>query len=302
MSHPLTYEAICRETLDRLMKPHQRALVDDPEFISNAFDPADAAAQSLTPGGMVNLLMGEALSSLAMIAPFLRPGSRILEVGGGVGMAYAVLRSQGFDIVSLEPGSEGFGNRHQAGLRLLDMLGIDAGGWLKTGIEDFSPAGSSVDLVFSYFVLEHIPKLDQAFHAMAGLLAPDGRMIHRCPNYTIPFEPHLNIPLVPFMPEWTSWLYPRLRHRGIWQGLRFTTTGIIKKLCRRHGLVPIFRKGMTAWAFERVLTDPVFSSRKQGFVKLARLLHAAGMLNLLRRLPPMLDTPMEFMARKKSRN
>jgi hypothetical protein len=56
---------------------------------------------------------------------------------------------------------------------------------------------------------------------------------------------------------------------------------------------------MTAWAFERVLSDPVFAARKKGFIKLAKLLKKTGLLKLIRScLPPFFNTPMQLTARK----
>jgi len=281
-----------------LMGQMETILIQDPVFTAHAFDPSEIERLQLSPKEIIGLLMGEAKSTLAMIQPYLRPGMRLLEVGGGVGIVYALLRARGFDIVSLEPGSEGFGDRHQAGLRVLELLGIDPGCWLRTGIEDFEPTGTSFDLVFSYFVLEHVPDLDRAFQIMAGVLSPDGVMVHQCPNYTVPFEPHYNVPLVPFKPEWTAAFFPALRRGSVWRDLRFTTVTGIKRLCARNGLRPVFRKGMSATAFKRVLADPVFRRRKPGFVKTARLLRATGMLKMLEHLPPMLDTPMQFTGTK----
>ncbi len=287
-----------QKALSALLNQHVNALICDREFMGHAFDSSETGCRPMPPKEKLAILIGEAEKTLIMIAPHLRPGMRLLEVGGGVGLVYALLRSCGFDVVSLEPGADGFGDRHRAGLRLLERLGVDSGGWLKTGIEDFPSSIPPFDLVFSYYVLEHVPNLGRAFQVMAGALSPDGLMVHQCPNYTIPFEPHYNIPLIPFKPEWTQALSPGLRHKGLWRGLRFTTVECITRLCARHGLRPVFRKGMIAGAFERVLDDPLFGARKQGFVKIARLLKVTGILTTLRRLPPVLDTPMEFTARK----
>lgn len=281
-----------------LMNRLENTLIHDQEFMNHAFDPSETDYRPMPPKERLALLMGEAEKTLVMIAPYLRPGMRLLEVGGGVGLVYAVLRSRGFDVVSLEPGADGFGDRHRAGLRLLELLEIDSNEWLRMGIEDLPSATQPFDLVFSYFVLEHVVDLDRAFQVMAGALGPDALMVHQCPNYIVPFEPHYNIPLFPFKPEWTQVFLPGLRHKRLWQGLRFTTVGCITRLCARNRLRPVFRKGMIAGAFARVLDDPLFRARKQGFVKIARLLRGTGMLKVLRRLPPVLNTPMEFTARK----
>jgi hypothetical protein len=131
------------------------------------------------------------------------------------------------------------------------------------------------------------------------MLSTSGLMIHCCPNYTVPFEPHYNLPLIPVCPAYTAFLRPGLRARGLWQGLNFITVKRVARLCARHGLQAEFAKGMSARAFERILADPLFSSRKQGFAGLAAMLQKTGLLRLLRILPPSLDTPMQFTAKKK---
>lgn len=287
-----------RNALNELLAGKKDALISNPEFTDHAFDASEKMANT-TEEDKFALLMGEAEKTLQMIEPYLGDRTRLMEIGGGVGLVYALLRSKGYDIVSLEPGANGFGDRHRAGLHLMNTLGIDPGGWIKTGIEDFTPTQPAFDLIFSYFTLEHLPDLEKAFQVMERALHNQGLMIHCCPNYNIPFEPHYNIPLIPVKPEWTASIFPGLKNKGLWQGLNFTTTQQISRLCGHHGLRPVFCRGMTAWAFERVLSDPIFAARKKGFIKPARLLKKLGLLKVIRYcLPPSFDTPMQFTARK----
>ena len=95
----------------------QDELIQDSEFMNHAF--SQEGAFHPTNREKLDLLIGEAEQTLLMIVPYLKPGMRILEIGGGVGLVYALLRSRGFDIISLEPGSAGFGDRHRAGFRLM---------------------------------------------------------------------------------------------------------------------------------------------------------------------------------------
>lgn len=280
-------------------------LLADPHFAELAFDPAAAPLLPSAPDQRLALLEGEAAQTLAMIEPALaaladrdsarRP--RLLEIGGGVGLVHAELHRRGWEIVSLEPGGGGFGDRHRAGRRLLDHLGLDPGGWLAADIEHFT-ARRPFELIFSHFVLEHLAAPERAFQVMAGLLAPGGRMIHRCPNYAVPYEPHYNLPLLPFYPRLTARLKPALRRHPLWRGLNFITAGQVAALCARHGLTPTFRPGLAAEAFERLLADPLFAARRPGLARPAALLQKSGLLALLGRLPPAWATPMEFTAVK----
>ncbi|MGD9974022.1 MAG: class I SAM-dependent methyltransferase [Desulfatirhabdiaceae bacterium] len=286
-----------RHELDTLIGEKKYTLLNRTGFVENAFDPASGNRKSVSPSFIFDMLMGDAAKTLQMMAPFLRTGIRMLEIGGGVGLSYSLLRSKGFDIVSLEPGAIGYGDRHGAGLDMMELLGIDSRGWIKSGIENFS-TDSPFDLIFSYFVLEHVSDLERAFLAMHNLLGPNGIMIHRCPNYAVPYETHFNIPLVPFFPKSTVLLFPKLGNSDLWKGLQFTTVRNIGSLCKRYGFKPTFQRGMTAWAFEQVLTDPLFAARKQRFLPIARVLRATGLLNAIKHLPATLDVAMEFTAEK----
>jgi 2-polyprenyl-3-methyl-5-hydroxy-6-metoxy-1,4-benzoquinol methylase len=281
-----------------LVSDYREKIVNDQVFSGNAFNMALSKEKTLDKHEQFDLLLGEAEQAVSMIEPYLRPGIRVLEIGGGVALVYALLRSQGVHITSLEPGGDEFGDRHRAGLQLLNHLGVDADGWLKMKVEDFNDEDKPFDLIFSYFVLEHVGDLERAFEVMAKMLTPAGVMIHRCPNYNIPFEPHYNIPLVPFKPRWTALFRPGLQGKSLWVNLQFTTTASIKRLCDRYMLKVDFRRGMSLWAFERVLSDPVFAARRKKFVVLAKFLRLTGLLAILHRLPPGMDTPMEFTAYK----
>jgi hypothetical protein len=138
--------------------------------------------------------------------------------------------------------------------------------------------------------------LDADFSGMASVLAPGGRMLHLCPNYAVPYEPHFGIPLVPFFPGWTKFLFPRAISRGpaVWHSLNFVTSGRLRSLARRHGLGIELRRGVMHDYLLRLDEDPIFSRRQGGgFVRgLSGFLKASGLRPLLRRLPPGLATPM----------
>ena len=266
-------------------------LVYDQCFMNNAFETKDNVGEY----DKLDLLIGEAKKTVEMIKPYLKANMRLLEIGGGAGFTYTFLRSQGYDVTSIEPGSDGFGDRYKAGLRLCELLGIDSSGWHKSMIENFN-GNNEFDLIFSFYVLEHVESLELAFKAMVRHLKPDGIMVHTCPNYNIPFEPHYNILLFPLKPEWSTLFYPSLRDKGLWQGLNFTTLGRIKKICKNNNLRLTFSKAMTANYLMRVIEDPVFRERKKMFYKLAMVFKKIGLMYLISKLPPAVNTPMEFIA------
>lgn len=72
-----------KNNLNGLLDGRKETLTDDPEFMSHAFDPAAFRSHCLSPGDRLETLMAEAEKTLRMIEPYLCPGVRILEIGGG---------------------------------------------------------------------------------------------------------------------------------------------------------------------------------------------------------------------------
>lgn len=239
----------------------------------------------------------EAGVGLELVVPLLRPGMRVLEVGCGIGLLASFLRQSGVDITGLEPGASGFGFMPEIGSAILRSLPDRVSTqWLSIGAEQLDPAThGQFDLIYSTNVLEHIPDLEGAVRGMAGVLAPEGTMVHLCPNYTVPYEPHFGIPLVPFVPRATAFLYRETVKRlpGIWEELNFITAFRVKRLARSNGLSVSFDRGLLAAAMRRFDQDPLFRERQGGLAgKVQSTARALGLLGLLEKLPAEFASPM----------
>jgi hypothetical protein len=127
---------------------------------------------------------------------------------------------------------------------------------------------------------------------MASVLAPGGIMLHTCPNYRVPYEPHYGVPLVPFRPQATATLRPRLKDDPLWQSLNFVTAGDLRRFARRHGLAVEFQRGVLADVIARLATDEAFARRQGWAGRAARGLARAKVLGLVNRIPPTWLTPM----------
>lgn len=239
----------------------------------------------------------EAGVGLELVVPLLRPGMRVLEVGCGIGLLASFLRQSGVDITGLEPGASGFGFMPEIGSAILrhlpDTLRAE---WLGIGAGQLDPARhGQFDLIYSTNVLEHIPDLAGAFRGMASVLAPGGTMVHLCPNYAVPYEPHFGIPLVPFLPRATAFLYRETIKKlpGIWEELNFITASRVKRLARTNRLSISFDRGVLAAAMRRFDQDPLFRERQGGLAgKVQSTARALGLLGLLEKLPAGLASPM----------
>lgn len=220
---------------------------------------------------------------------------RVLEIGAGSGLLASVLRARGVDVVAIEPVGEGFAFTDAVQAELASILGMRAVAPLRAPAEALNPdPHGRFDLIFSINVLEHMRPLHPNLDGMARVLAPGGVMIHTCPNYTFPYEPHYRMPLLPGAPALTPYLgKPRLRHEPLWRSLNFITAGDVKRFAGRHGLSAKLAAGKLAEAIERTQSDLAFASRHRGAPAVAiAMVRKLGLTPLLRRLPAEWVTPM----------
>ena len=253
---------------------------------------------------VVKTCVAEVAVGLALVDGFLAPGRRILEVGAGIGLLAYILKRRGLDIVALEPGANGFGDSALIGAALRDFLGDHDLVVIDREASGLDPQIDGVfDLIFSVNVLEHIPDLKENIAGMRDVLAAQGVMIHTCPNYNVPYEPHYALPLVPAFPQAVTWARPELRQDELWKSLNFITSGKVHLIARAMGLDVHFRRAVLYDTLKRIESDPVFSQRHPGlFLTIYRLLDRTGLLGLLRILPPGLATPMIFSLTRSSRS
>lgn len=266
---------------------------------------AVAARAKLEPDYVTRLLAiyaNEAKVGLRLVAPHLRPGLRLLEVGSGIGMLLHFLSQEGVEIVGIEPGASGFGFMPAMQAEIARLCQTSAR-CLPIGAEALqAEAHGSYDLIISTNVLEHIPDLAGAFAGMSRVLASGGKMIHACPNYRIPYEPHYAIPLIPFLPRQTARLFPRVKvlHPGLWDELNFITASDVKRLCAANGLEVRFERGLLAASLKRLAVDAEFRARQGAFGQVVgRIIALLHLHPLIERLPGEWATPMVFTAQKR---
>jgi SAM-dependent methyltransferase len=230
-----------------------------------------------------------ALRLLARPELALAPGDRVLEIGAGAGLTAAILARAGLGGVAIEPMIDGFDLfahlRAELLARAPGLPPLD-----RRAAAELDPARDGVfDVIFSINVLEHCRPLGPSLDAIAAVLAPGGRMLHACPNYRVPYEPHLGRPLVPFAPRLTARLAPSVARHPMWPTLNFITAGDLARFARRAGLHCHLVPGVLADAVARLTRDPAFA-RRQGWA--GRAARVALRTGLLARVPPAWQTPM----------
>jgi len=243
----------------------------------------------------VSMAMAEAAQTLRVVDGATIPDDgRVLEVGAGLGLTSAFLSLSGFDVTALEPSGSGFEEHEQFAPVLRKMLGSDHH-TLDVGAEFLTPAANgSFALIFSNNVIEHVDDVGAVIAALAGVLDPSGVMIHSCPNYSVPFEPHFGIPLVPIRPALTARLLPgSVRDSGLWKSLNFVRARDLDRIASENNLGITFRRGLLAVSLDRLANDAEFRSRHALLGRIGRILSAVGVTAAVRRLPPRFATPMD---------
>lgn len=245
--------------------------------------------------------IGEVPIGLDLVTRVPILGRRVLEVGAGIGALSVFLHRIGVDVTALEPGANGFDANAKLGEALRVWVGAADLKVLDLEVGQLEPARhGTFDVVFSTNVLEHIPDLDDAFRAMASVLSPQGVMLHLCPNYGVPYEPHFGIPLIPGAPRRTEVLARGLAQNTVWRSLNFVTTGAIRRYAAKWGLEVRFEGGLMARAFTRLEGDETYRDRHPPYVRaFSRILRGTGLLRLVAALPPALATPMLFECRRR---
>jgi SAM-dependent methyltransferase len=240
--------------------------------------------------------IGEARASYAVILPRLNREDRVLEIGAGMGLVARELAGQGFKITALEPCGLGFDLFHHVRSEVAQRFGYNGLNWLTISVDELEPGTHGpFDFIFSWHVLEHVPNLRSAISSMGGVKADGGQMLHICPNYRIPYDPHIGVPTLPFAPKVTSLMFNRRvsQKRDVWRSLNFVTAGRVRRICRDLGLSVKFERGAMDDAFRRMEQDPVFAARHNNF--LIRNITAAR--RLLDRIGPAWQSPMTVCIR-----
>ena len=287
----------------QFVKTHEKAWLADPEargHLEGLLPRVTFPANQHRASCVLRDLSEDAAYTIDLIDGHFDPSSRLLEVGGGVGLAHAWLKSENLDITSLEPALVGHGPYFQLGKRILELCGLDSSGWVGLEARQAAQLGRQFDLIFSYNVLEHIKEIDESIGALAKCLSDRGIMRHGCPNYAVPYEPHFGIPLIPFAPRVTEKFFDVSKEPELWTGVNFLTAFGVRKAGRKIGLMTQFDNGVLHSAFCRFDHDETFGNRHPLLRTTYRMLKATGLIAALRFAPATLVTPMKFTMRKSS--
>ena len=238
----------------------------------------------------------EAEYGIKLLSSHNLEGKRILEIGSGAGILTSWMLKNEVDIVGIEPSAIGYTFHKDIFSAIWDYFQLPTDRIYDLSAEQLDPTVlGKFQFIFSVNVMEHIPKenLELVFEKMKSVMSKDGMMLHHCPNYVVPFEPHYGIPLVPFFPHVTGKMRGVYKE-GVWQSLNFITLPQVKKIANRLELKIDFKKAVMKETFTRLESDAQFASRHPALVKVYKILKATGVISLLGLIPPSLCTPMTF--------
>jgi len=243
------------------------------------------------------------LSRIARILNGLQRGTEeVLEIGAGSFLLSAYIASKGIKVTALEPLSKDF--------NWFAKLQNDVLGFCRehnivfertTALAEDFVAPEKFDLIFSVHVLEHMRDPIRALDNMYQSLRPNGQIVTVCPNYDVPFEPHLGIFLIGRSKALNARLYPVAvaRKQDVWDALTFVRCSQLKRHLSRRRASFSFTRTMLRDSFLRLGEDEMFWQRMPKAIRwLYRVLRSAHLIGLLPLVPARFQTPMELVIRR----
>lgn len=287
--NPAEESSLLRAELSAFLDEVDRAAVVDRIVEQTGADAVDVRRR-------LDTYLNEAFVGLELIAPHLSGTVDILEIGAGVGALSMFLSGQGYRVVAVEPVGTGFDFVGHARRALSSEWNSEPPTLLPIDAAELGSADGDFDLAFSVHVLEHVASAADVIAAVQQRVRSSGVSIHLCPNYSVPYEPHFGVPLVPIRPAFTRHLLPqRISESDLWSSLNFITARHVSRLAREIGVDVVFERGVMASAADRVGTDDAFRQRQGLAGRVAAWVVGRSLgRTLLGAWPPRLATPMKF--------
>ncbi len=246
----------------------------------------------------LKMYLTEAQFFAKVVAPDLSrlsPGSQIIEIGSGIGLLALFLSSKGFAVTAFEPQSSGFNQMNEMRREIVaNWKPVSPTVEFREALLDESTKlNKRADYIFAINVIEHVPNFVGLI--ANGIRAKTDDAIFRlvCPNYTIPYEPHFNIPII-FSKKITKFIFQKKissssipNSEEFWNDLSWPTQRGLKKSLKSIGWEVTFSRDATNEYLKRALSDSAFIDRKGKVV--GRLFKLISLLaKVVRFVPPAL--------------
>jgi SAM-dependent methyltransferase len=124
-------------------------------------------------------------------------GKQLLEVGSGIGDFIVTCRRRGIPGIGVEPFDPGCGDLKAISRRFLEFFGMGEGVIVEARGEALPFPPARFDVVFSYYVFEHVQDPARVLAEAIRVLKPGGLLLFVFPNYGSLWEGHYGVPWLP---------------------------------------------------------------------------------------------------------
>ena len=223
----------------------------------------------------------------------LDSNANVLEVGCGSGILLSMFAEEfsEHNFSGIEPFGDGF-----SGLKELNSAVRQMG--VKLNIEGYEQyqAQSKYDFIYCVNVFEHVDDWRHFLSWAVNNLKEGGEFFVLCPNYGFPYEPHFKIPKI-FSKKLTYKVFKNYIKNfeqenqclGLWNSLNLVKKSEITAYCKEKSseLNVVMRDDISIVndMIERLSKDAEFRRRQNVIGKVARILNAIGVLNLIKKFP-----------------
>ena len=200
----------------------------------------------------------------------LKSGSYVIEVGSGIGLLSLHLASMGFEVTAFEPQSSGFNQMNAMRSLISENWKPSAPNveFREASLNQTTQLEKLADYIFAINVIEHVHDFDELITHAVKAKTPGATMRIVCPNYSIPYEPHFNIPII-FTKGITQFIFRhKIRSSKIpnsvefWRDLSWPTQRGLKKILNSKGWHVEFSRDATNEYLNRAFNDSDFIARK----------------------------------------
>jgi hypothetical protein len=176
------------------------------------------------------------------------------------------IADKGYEVTAFEPEARGFTEMHlMREVIISNWVGkIPTVNFIDRYINAETELDRPADYMFAINVIEHVPEYEQLIFNALRLKSESATLRLICPNYAIPYEPHLEIPII--LTKNLTWriFKKRISKSAIpdsvdfWKDLSWPSQRKLKKLLKEMGVVAEFSRDATNHYIRRALHDTNF--------------------------------------------
>lgn len=252
-----------------------------------------------------DIFLNEAIYGFRYISPYIEAlpsNASVLEVGSGPCVLLSHLSDmfKSISFTGIEPIGPGFDKFKTS----LDQLRTQFQFDLYEGTyESFGESRTEkYDLIFLINVFEHLQDWSHFIKFVKFHLKNRGKCVILCPNYSLPYESHFQIPII-INKTFTYKIFRKhienyeIMHSqsGLWSSLNFVKLRKVQRVVDQQSLELKRNDRITIELINRLSYDQEFKKRQNVVGKIAKVANMFGVLNLFQFYPFYLFQPYIFL-------